>query len=374
MAFNESQDNFKLCFIAFNLSGLGPSSKPFLKILSYVLYPWLCLLFVLVCVNIVFKHSNIWDIGEVTSSISIAVMMVVRKTILIKYSSVFAEIIELHSRFWDYGLFGKATETKIRKKVDFFKFILKCYIVSGITATSTRSIVPIFDKNLTMPQDCWIPGNNSIVKHIIYAFQVIFYAESISYFTFFDGFLLIVTANLQAQFILLQKATGSINFETDSEETAWKKLVKCCEHHKFLISVHKKLNTLYSYFYLVTYFLVITMGCVSLFVIFDKSSTFAQLLESAITMVVLNVMIAMICICSSEIEIEAEKLLTQIYEVNWYETPNLKIRKFILFWLMQAQVSVETKGAGLLVVNRSLMLQVQRFSYSVSTLLKGMNE
>ncbi|XP_064212959.1 uncharacterized protein LOC107397885 [Tribolium castaneum] len=374
MSFNESEDNLKLCLACYNLSGLGPSSKLFLRLLSYILYILLWVFLIMVIINIAFKHDNIWDIAEIFTSVSITITMVIRKTIMLKHSSSFEELIEMHSQFWDYSLFGKTTESKIRKSTGLYKFILKCYVVCGVISVSLRSLAPIFAKNLVLPQDCWIPGNSTIARFIIYAFETVLYAEGVSYYTFFDGLLLMITANLKAQFILLQKAIQSINFETDSSETAWVKLVKCCEHHKFLLSVLKKLNSLYSIFYLCTYILVITGVCVSLFIVFDKSSTFAQIVEGAITVVILNSMIFMICICSSETEIQAEKLITQIYDINWYDSPNLKIRKFILFWLMQAQVSVQIKGAGVLVLNRPLMLQVQRISYSVSTLLTGLNE
>ncbi|KAJ3645160.1 hypothetical protein Zmor_022842 [Zophobas morio] len=72
---------------------------------------------------------------------------------------------------------------------------------------------------------------------------------------------------------------------------------------------------------------------------------------------------------ASNVEIEAEKLANEIYCLDWYNSPNLKIRKFVLFWLMKAQKPVQMSGGGLMTVNRNVFLQIPRTSFSICTLL-----
>ncbi|XP_064212725.1 uncharacterized protein LOC107397893 [Tribolium castaneum] len=319
MAFDASQHNYlHLCLILYDLSGLRVSSNSFLKFLSlYVLYPLLLIMFVMVHLNVWFKHANIFEITEVFTSICIVASMCIRKTVLIQYGSTFEDVIQKHSQFWDYGLFGTKTESRLRKNMEFCFLLLKCFIISGIASIIVRCFSPLFMKELLLPQDCWIPGNQPVAKKIIYVLQIIFYIESMTYTPLFDGLYIIMTGNLKSQLILLQKAIESIDLKRQDDETSWRRVKECCQHHKFLLSILKKINKMYSNFFVCTYLLTIIGICIPLFVIFDKSSNLTQIVESILVAIVMNTLLIMICIPGSEIEIEADRLITQIYNLNW---------------------------------------------------------
>jgi hypothetical protein len=44
--------------------------------------------------------------------------------------------------------------------------------------------------------------------------------------------------------------------------------------------------------------------------------------------------------------------------MDWYNARSFKIHKFLLFWLAQTQIPVQMSGAGILTLNRPLMLRV----------------
>nr|XP_015835232.1 PREDICTED: uncharacterized protein LOC107397890 isoform X2 [Tribolium castaneum] len=328
MAFDASKNNYlEMCLILYDLSGLRASSKPFLKFIAlYTLYPLMLIVCAMIHVNIWFKHGNIFEITEVFTSICIIASITIRKTVLIYYGPLYEDVIQQHSQFWDYGLFGKTTELRLRKNMKFCVFLIKCFLTSGIASIVVRSISPLFVKDILLPQECWIPGNNPVALKVIYVLEILFYLESTTYFPLFDGLYLIMTGNLKSQLILLQKAVESVDLVRDDDEISWRKLKKCCQHHKLLLSVLKKINKIYSVFFLCTYVLTIIGICLPLFVIFNKSSTFTQVVESVLVANIMNTLLIMICIPGSEIEIEAERLITQIYNINWHETSNLKIR------------------------------------------------
>jgi hypothetical protein len=56
---------------------------------------------------------------------------------------------------------------------------------------------------------------------------------------------------------------------------------------------------------------------------------------------------------------QADNLTLQIYNIDWYNAKNLKICKFVLFWLAQSQTPVQMSGAGLVKINRQVLLQVR---------------
>nr|XP_015835255.1 PREDICTED: uncharacterized protein LOC107397893 isoform X2 [Tribolium castaneum] len=240
-------------------------------------------MFVMVHLNVWFKHANIFEITEVFTSICIVASMCIRKTVLIQYGSTFEDVIQKHSQFWDYGLFGTKTESRLRKNMEFCFLLLKCFIISGIASIIVRCFSPLFMKELLLPQDCWIPGNQPVAKKIIYVLQIIFYIESMTYTPLFDGLYIIMTGNLKSQLILLQKAIESIDLKRQDDETSWRRVKECCQHHKFLL----------------------------------RSSNLTQIVESILVAIVMNTLLIMICIPGSEIEIEADRLITQIYNLNW---------------------------------------------------------
>ncbi|EFA04561.2 odorant receptor 149 [Tribolium castaneum] len=325
---NEGETNyFQMCLTCYNLSGLRSSSKPFLKIISqFILYPVMWVLFGMMTYNIRFKHNNLSEITEVFIAVCTTAYILLRKTILIKNSALYEDLIKEQSRFWKYDLFGEPTESKLRKNMQFCVSLIKLIVISGIMSTVVHCSSPFLVENIDLPQSCWIPGNNSIVKNIIYVAESAIHIECLNYLAVFDGLYLLTTTNLKAQFVLLQKAIESITFKSGDEETyAWTQLKACSQYHIYLLRIHKKINKIYSEFFLCTYILTIWGTCVPLFVIFNNISNFAEVVESMFIAFLINALLVMMFIPASEIEIEAEKLALQIYFINWYETKNLKI-------------------------------------------------
>nr|XP_015835517.1 PREDICTED: uncharacterized protein LOC107397935 [Tribolium castaneum] len=283
-----SEDNyFRMVLNCYNLSGLRKSSKWFLRVLSvYILYPIMLIIFGMIIYNVRFNHSNIFEITEVFISIcmflhvivtpknfkfsGLVFQMVLRKTMLIKNSSLYEEILELQFYFWKYGLFGETTGSKLRKSMKTCVSVLKFIVINGSMSVTLHSISPLLVKSLVLPQSCWIPGNNPVAKNVIHIFLVIMYVECLNYLVVFDGLYLLTATNLKAQFILLQKAADSIKLTRGEEELSWMKLKKFSQYHAFILSVHKKVNKIYSEFFLCTYILTIWGTCIPLFIIFDR--------------------------------------------------------------------------------------------------------
>ncbi|EFA04733.1 uncharacterized protein LOC103314627 [Tribolium castaneum] len=373
MSEKNQQDYFKIPDKCYNWSGVRVSSNALTKFVSlYILYPLMLILYFMIIYNIRFK-KNISDITEVFISISTFTIITFRKTLLIRNGSIYEDILKKQSHYWKYYMFGKPTEMKLRKSMEFCVMVIKFLIASTTGSIIFHSIIsPIIEGKIVLPQPCWVPNNDPVANDIIFALENIFYMEGTNYLVVFDGLYLLMTANLKTQMILLRKAVASINFRED-EKTTWAKLKEYCEYHKFLLRIHGKINKIYSAFFLMTYVFTIMGTCTPLFVIFYEEADMVLLGKSVFIALILNTLLVMTFIPAGELEIEAEKLSFEIYSINWYETKNLKIRKFVLFWIMQTQIPVQMSGGGMLIVNRPLVLQVQRIAYSLTSFLAGLS-
>ncbi|KAJ3632642.1 hypothetical protein MTP99_009636 [Tenebrio molitor] len=373
----ENNDYFQFIFDWYSRTGLRRSSTFFYKLVSlYILFPVLLIFYFMVIFNLHYNHNDIFDFAEIFSSISAFGNLVMRKTLILKYGSLWEEIFEEHSLFWTYDLFGNDAGDQFRKIMDFSISIIKMFWGGGLVSTLVHLLTPYFDKTLLLPHPCWIPRNNFVLRVIIYALEGIFYTEVIFLIGVFDGFYLLMCSNLKIQFSLLSKAVHSVQLGTNPtkshEEVCWKKLKEYSQYHKFLLRMHKKLNKIFSEFFVFQYFLTMGGTCLSLFVIFDKLTSSAQMAKNIIYIILLNSLLMITYIPAGEIEIEADTLTAEIYNLDWYNARDLKICKFVLFWLTQAQTPVQMTGAGIVKVNRPVMLQIHRIAYSVSTALTGL--
>ncbi|KAJ3656437.1 hypothetical protein Zmor_015516 [Zophobas morio] len=362
----------------YSRSGLRSSSGFIQKFISvYVLYPLFLIFYTLVILNFRYKHDTIFDFVEIFSSVSSFANLLSRKTALVVDGHLFDDIIKEIPRFWKYDLCGKNDEknkysARMALCVKFIKFLW----ISGVVSLTFHSSAPIFVKEMSLPHACWIPGDIFAFRVIIYTLEVIFYIEVVFLLGVFDGFYLLMCTELKIQLELLEKAVNAIEFRADedltNENKCWEKLKECSRYHKFLLSVHRKLNKAFSGFFVCQYFFTVGGTCVPLFVICNESSSLTQVVEGAFIIVLANVLIAMVFIPSSLVEIEAEQLSYAIYNIDWYNAKLPKNRKFVLFWLRQTQIPLEMTGAGILKINRPVMLQIQRLGFSVSSLLAGL--
>ncbi|EEZ97777.1 uncharacterized protein LOC107398752 [Tribolium castaneum] len=374
MSNNDETDYFKIPLKFYNWSGVRITSKKIPKIISvYILYPMMIVLYGLMIINIRFNIDSLAKFIEVGISVSTMTIIALRKTLLIKNGSVYEDLLETQKLYWAYNRFGQAFESTQRKRMYFCLLVTKFIIGYSCVSLSYHSIIaPIIMHEMILPQPCWNPGNTTIGRNIIFFVENIFYIEGTSNFVIFDCLYFLLATNLRIQFALLRKELNSIDFKEDSEEKCFARLVKCSQYHKLLLSVHRKINTIYSAFFLLTYVFTITSTCTLMFVVFYMEADAALLGKSIFIVIILNTLLVMTFIPAGELEIEGEKLAMDIYFMNWYETSSLKIRKFILFWLMRAQIPLQMTGGGMLVVNRPLVLQAERVSYSLASFLANL--
>jgi hypothetical protein len=165
--------------------------------------------------------------------------LVIRKTLILKHGSLWEEIFEERSRFWRYDLFGHSAGEKFRKIMDVSVSIIKMFWGSGFVSIAVHLVTPFFVQRMLLPHPCWIPGNNFVLRVILYTLEVIFDMESLFLVGVFDGFYLLMCMNLKIQFSLLSKAVHTIHIGTNPtkahEEICWKKLKQYNRYHQFLL-------------------------------------------------------------------------------------------------------------------------------------------
>jgi hypothetical protein len=100
---------------------------------------------------------------------------------MLKYGSLWEEIFIEHLRFWPYDLFGTITGDKFRKIMNLSVSIIIMFWGGGFVSVLIHLATPFFDKELLLPHPCWIPGNNFVMRVILYAFEIVFYLEALVY-------------------------------------------------------------------------------------------------------------------------------------------------------------------------------------------------
>ncbi|RZC39274.1 hypothetical protein BDFB_004152, partial [Asbolus verrucosus] len=232
----EKQDYFQIPLNYYDKLGLRPSCTSYKKYVSiYILYPLLLMLCGLVLFNIRYQNDNIFEMVAVFESLSAFGYIFVRKTIFMVHGSLFEEIIQERSRFWNYDLFGQNTEKEFRKQMGFCVFLIKSLLIGCCTAITIHVFTPIFVEGYVLPDACFIPGDNNFFIIIIYSLEVLFYVETFFMVGIFDGFFLLMCTDLKIQFKILKKTVRSIRIEKN-EDKYWIKLKTCCNYHNFLLS------------------------------------------------------------------------------------------------------------------------------------------
>ncbi|RZC35053.1 7tm 6 domain containing protein, partial [Asbolus verrucosus] len=344
----ENYDQFQFTIKCYNMSGFRRSCEFYKRfIFLYILYPLLLTVYILIIFNIRYQ-TNVTDVAAIFESLSTLGYLVTRKAILLFHASLFEEMIQDRSKFWHYDLHGKTRGDKFRSQMAFCVSLIKFMWVSTTISAIFRSYTPFYVEEYVVPEACYIPGNSIYSVVIIFVLIVIFYAESIFMFGVFDAFFMLMCVDLKIQFKLLNKTLGTINIKVDmdkdQEQICWRKLIECFEHHRFLLGVHKKLNKAFSEFFVAMYFFTIGGMCIQFFSLLDGQADINHLLKLIMYLLVINILAILVIIPSSNVEIEAEKLIFQIYNLDWYNSSGMRIRKFVLFWLIKAEIPVIMTG------------------------------
>ncbi|RZB84938.1 hypothetical protein BDFB_006242, partial [Asbolus verrucosus] len=213
---------------------------------SLYLYPLMLMLYGLTLFNIFYQKKNIFEVVAVFDSVSTFAYIVVRKTILIVHSSLYEEIIKDRSHLWSCDLFGKSFAGEFRKQMAFRVFLVKSLLTDCYISIAFRIFTPIFVDEYVLPDACFISGANTFSLVIIYSFEVLFYNEG----------------------------------------------------------VHKKLNRIYSEFFICDCLLSVGSMCLQFFIFLNESANSTKILRSLIYIVLVNALFASIVIPVSAIEIE----------------------------------------------------------------------
>nr|XP_015836874.1 PREDICTED: uncharacterized protein LOC103314856 isoform X2 [Tribolium castaneum] len=367
------KDAFYFVIDCYNKSGLRKTSPNLRKLVSiYLLLPLLFILYSMIIINIRYKNANIFEIAEVFEAVSTFGQLVARKSLLLLHRSLFEEIIQDRSHFWSYDSFGGKIGDKYRQEMQFSVSLIKKMWYASVWSLVFHFCTPFFVTNAVLPDACWIPVDSKCLVIFLYALEMVFYIEVIFLLGSFDAFFLCMCTELKIQFNLLNRTLDKLQTNPETTDEMWlKTLKKCSRHHCFILKVHAKLNRFFSEYFVCQYLINVGGVCIQFFIISNESSNLTQILRSVVYILIASLLGALIFLPSSAIEEEAEKFENRIYDIEWQNTKDLNIRKFIIFWLMKAQKSIHMTGAGLFQVNRNVLIQIPRLAFSIATILSN---
>ncbi|XP_063904937.1 odorant receptor 98a-like [Zophobas morio] len=332
-------------------SGLSSTSKLYRKILSLgVFLPMTFVLLYLIIRKFREEKRDVLMIAEVFEAITTCAHLLQRKYVMFMHRKLIKEVNkDRDENFWKYDL-----------------------ISTEMGLSFERQMIILFDRSKVVPLMCWTPEDNKLLTAVIYIMQVLIMLEIMWALLSLDSFYLLMCTDLRIQFLLLQKTIQSVKLGEGSDTKGLVKIIDCTKHHKFLLRIHGKINTIFSSYFIMLY--LVTVACASMhsYIILFKSPSLGDSIKSVCYLSGMLFQVGLYFVITSNIEIEAENLCEEIYNINWEGTTNLKIRKHILFMLMKAQEPVSITGGGMLHVNRNEYVGLVRLAYSIATILGGM--
>ncbi|XP_015839546.2 uncharacterized protein LOC100142608, partial [Tribolium castaneum] len=353
-------DHFRYVSTIFKLSGYLPSLKTLkTKILKYVFSPIMFTLITFIIYNFRYMHHDIFEIARTCEALSTHGHVFGRKLAVLKHANLIEQVINDRNFFWSYEKFGEKLGQRFRQKLFFRDYVMKSLSAMSVLMLAYFYLTPVFVRSVNLPQASWVP-QFSHATALVYFCQVVCLSESIPVAVIIDGTFLLMGAELEIQFNLLKKTLKAVEIGQNSgqkhEEKCLKQLKICASYHDFLLKEHVKMKTIFSEFFLLQYLLSIEGLCIELFVV-NKAQTWGQFALGAIYVVGIIMQSSFTFLSASNLEIEAESLADSIYDVDWYNAKDPRIRKHILFMLMKAQEPLRLTGAGLFDVNRNMLLQ-----------------
>ncbi|KAJ3645161.1 hypothetical protein Zmor_022842 [Zophobas morio] len=214
------QNYFDVIVKVYNAVGLKRSSPFPLKIISqYVLFPLLLALCGMVVINLKYKSQDVFGVVEVFESVASFGQMLIRKLILILYSSKIEKIITERSLFWSYDDLGGDFSSRLNMKKNQVFTRLKLFWLMCCTAVTLLIVTPIFTEEKSLPSSCWMPTDNKLFFTVVYILQSIFFIELILISPPTDGFFLFICTDLEIQLQVLSKTLQNVHIGSNQEKS-----------------------------------------------------------------------------------------------------------------------------------------------------------
>ncbi|XP_044255357.1 uncharacterized protein LOC123005603 [Tribolium madens] len=354
-------------------TGLAANSPLYRKFLSkYIFAPLGLLLLAFSAYKFWDTNNDIFLIMEVLESISTLTQLMIRKYLIFVHSNLILEIFNDCYNLWPFDLFGPELEKKFKKQMKNCWTLAQFLITCGFVTIFITCVSALTDEEKSLPFICWVP-NLPYATELIFLSQYILLTIVLYYILLTDGFYLLVCMDIKIQYKMMRKMLKSIKFRIISEKESWEKLVELAKHHNKMLMLHKKLNKVFSKYFLVQYAMSVSAITVQAYTLKYSQVTIEIEIKSIFYTVSILFQVALYFFPASNVEIEAEKLSTAIYFLNWQDYGNVKIRHHILFMLLKSQQKLEMRGGGMLHINRNEYLMMFRLALTIATLLGNLN-
>ncbi|XP_049765577.1 odorant receptor Or2-like [Schistocerca cancellata] len=161
--------------------------------------------------------------------------------------------------------------------------------------------------------------------------------------------------------------------EGTEEDSAWRELCECVEHHKDVIKLVGDLEGLANIVILSQFMGATIIICVTLFVITTSKQHFAALVKLDGYLVVVVYEIFMYCWFGDDIMYQNSRLVNSVYMCGWPGAPQ-KMQKALIIILLRAQRPLGVTAGKFYHVSRRAFVSLLKASYSYYALLNQMNK
>ncbi|XP_044255369.1 uncharacterized protein LOC123005612 [Tribolium madens] len=320
-------------------------------------------------------NNDIFLIMEILESISTFTLLMIRKYVVFTHSSLMLDIFNDCYNLWSFDLFGLELEQKFKKQMKNCWTLAQTLITCGFITIMFMCVSALIEEEKLVPFICWLP-DFLYARELIFLSQFIILMVVFYYILLTDGFYLLVCMDIKIQYKMMRKMLKSIKFGIILEKESLEKLVELAKHHNKMLKLHKKLNNVFSKYFLVQYAMSVSAITVQAYTLKYSEVTIETVLKSIFYTVSILLQVALYFFPASNVEIEASIIIIKLFILfflNWQDYGNVKIRHHILFMLLKSQQKLEMKGGGMLHINRNEYLMMFRLALTIATLLGNLS-
>lgn len=311
-----------------------------------------------------------------------------------KYKAIKNLLNQIEADFWPCDIIGMETMKELKTIYFFSVSFMVFFLILAQTYYGAFLVLPMFLTERTLPLPCTLPfgWTDKLSYAFMYILQFICLQFGIIFVVMGTDFLtLSLCLCASNQYRILRKCfliynTGDMLQTNDRLRTiskgSMKKnyvlekeyLIRLINHHNLLIKFTRYLNEVLNPLELGNLLVSIMGICLGTFVLsMNDISTFNRIL-AAIYLLGFVMQLAIDCTVGSELYYQASLLPDCIFHSDWKLLNDNNLKKDILFLLQTSQCFPQFAAYNVYELNMSTFLKVQKFAFSIYTLLSNMSK
>lgn len=268
----------------------------------------------------------------------------------------------------------KQSKYNVEKYLKVFNVFQKVYIAVYVGFFMSFSIDPMIQMiqsgSKKFPADIWLPfdGYQPFVFELVYLFLTVVAISSVSVSISSNLLLFTIVFLTSKEFDILKVDFIELRDFSDMEKRA--ELRNLVARHQALIAVVGDIENLIAPVFLFSFVQSSILICLTSFQI-STATEFIIFFDYGMFFSAMLMKTSFLCFCGQKIINSSSGIADAIYEINWYEAKDVKIKQDLAFVMLRAQNFCKLTAAKFKVISLDIFTTILGSSISYFTLLRS---